>query len=152
MLWDKSFVFLVVVSIYLFFGNKLYIFYVMGHYWRTSIDPSPPASPRFDLIYSPTQSGVSWPKVHPACLGAVRRNVAALVDVPSPGAQRINSSFADDLELEPERHSNLSPASTVSQWVEAWAHISAVLFFFSFFFFINEHVGERFRSSFPICH
>lgn len=123
MLWDKSFVFLVLASIYLFFGNKLYPTsvrgysrrYVMGHYWRTSINPSPPASPRFDLIYSPTQSGVSWPKVHPACLGAVRRNVATLVDVPSPGAQRINSSFADDLELEPERHSNLSPASTVSQ-------------------------------------
>lgn len=137
--WDTSSVFLVLVS---FYSSTYFLvtnftqraFEAMGGYWRTSIDQSPPASPRFDLLHSPIQSGAPWPKVQPACLCAVRRNAAALLDAPSPGAQRINASFADDLELESERLSNLSPASTLSQWVQTWASAFALLFFLLFFF------------------
>ncbi|CAJ1049236.1 potassium voltage-gated channel subfamily KQT member 1.1 isoform X1 [Xyrichtys novacula] len=38
-----------------------------------------------------------------------------LLDVPSPGPLQRNCSFADDLELEPERYNELAPAASVSQ-------------------------------------
>lgn len=49
---------------------------------------------------------------------AVKTN-PGLLDVPSPGPLQRNSSFADDLELEPERYSQLAPAASVAQLTEA---------------------------------
>ncbi|XP_075874275.1 potassium voltage-gated channel subfamily KQT member 1.1 isoform X2 [Nelusetta ayraudi] len=78
----------------------------------------------------------------------VRRNVAALVDVPSPGAQRINSSFADDLELEPERHSNLSPASTVSQLTDS--HRKAIRVIQRMRYFVAKRNFQQARKPYDV--
>ncbi|XP_034535070.1 potassium voltage-gated channel subfamily KQT member 1.1 [Notolabrus celidotus] len=47
----------------------------------------------------------------------VKTNPSLLV--PSPGPLQRNSSYADDLELEPERYNQLAPAASVSQLTES---------------------------------
>uniref|UniRef100_A0A7N6FDP7 Potassium voltage-gated channel subfamily KQT member 1 n=1 Tax=Anabas testudineus TaxID=64144 RepID=A0A7N6FDP7_ANATE len=79
-----------------------------------------PTSPRVPSITfdSAFDSGRELSSDVYSTVGTVKRN-AGLLDAHSSGPLQRNCSFADDLELESERDSDLVPASSVSQLTES---------------------------------
>ncbi|XP_073321037.1 potassium voltage-gated channel subfamily KQT member 1.1 [Pagrus major] len=77
----------------------------------------------------------------------VKRN-PGLRDVHSPGPLRRNCSFADDLELEPERHSELYPATSVSQLTES--HRKAIRVIQRMRYFVAKRNFQQARKPYDV--
>ncbi|XP_076594643.1 potassium voltage-gated channel subfamily KQT member 1.1 [Chaetodon auriga] len=77
----------------------------------------------------------------------VKRN-PGLLDVHSPTPLRRNCSFADDLELEPERHGELSPATSVSQLTES--HRKAIRVIQRMRYFVAKRKFQQARKPYDV--
>ncbi|XP_036950191.1 potassium voltage-gated channel subfamily KQT member 1.1 isoform X2 [Acanthopagrus latus] len=77
----------------------------------------------------------------------VKRN-PGLLDIHSPGPLQRNCSFADDLELEPERHSELYPATSVSQLTES--HRKAIRVIQRMRYFVAKRNFQQARKPYDV--
>ncbi|XP_041793605.1 potassium voltage-gated channel subfamily KQT member 1.1 [Chelmon rostratus] len=77
----------------------------------------------------------------------VKRN-PGLLDVHSPSPLRRNCSFADDLELESERHSELSPATSMSQLTES--HRKAIRVIQRMRYFVAKRKFQQARKPYDV--
>ncbi|KAE8297584.1 Potassium voltage-gated channel subfamily KQT member 1 [Larimichthys crocea] len=77
----------------------------------------------------------------------VKRN-PALLDVHSPGPLQRNCSFADDLELEPERYNELYPVSTMSQLTES--HRKAIRVIQRMRYFVAKRNFQQARKPYDV--
>ncbi|KAM3625688.1 uncharacterized protein V6R79_016099 [Siganus canaliculatus] len=77
----------------------------------------------------------------------VKRNPGAL-DVQSPGPLRRNGSFADDLELEAERHTELFPVTSVSQLTES--HRKAIRVIQRMRYFVAKRNFQQARKPYDV--
>ncbi|XP_023248909.1 potassium voltage-gated channel subfamily KQT member 1 isoform X1 [Seriola lalandi dorsalis] len=77
----------------------------------------------------------------------VKRN-PGLLDVHSPGPLRRNCSFADDLELEAERDSELAPAASVSQLTES--HRKAIRVIQRMRYFVAKRNFQQARKPYDV--
>lgn len=94
----------------------------------SELSPSSPVGLSFDPaldrgadVYSSvgTEQEQSWSSLNSLHVNNSVKKTAGLLEVPPPDAPlHRNCSFADDLEVEPERDSGLTPAFTVSQLTE----------------------------------
>ncbi|CAB1420408.1 unnamed protein product [Pleuronectes platessa] len=71
-----------------------------------------------------------------------------LLDVQSPGPLQRNCSFADDLELEPERYSELAPVSSVSQMTES--HRKAIRVIQRMRYFVAKRNFQQARKPYDV--
>ncbi|XP_070762147.1 potassium voltage-gated channel subfamily KQT member 1.1 [Enoplosus armatus] len=71
-----------------------------------------------------------------------------LLDVHSPGPLQRNCSFADDLELEPERYSELTPATSVSQLTES--HRKAIRVIQRMRYFVAKRNFQQARKPYDV--
>ncbi|XP_044211348.1 potassium voltage-gated channel subfamily KQT member 1.1 isoform X3 [Thunnus albacares] len=71
-----------------------------------------------------------------------------LLDVHSPGPLRRNCSFADDLELESERESELAPATSVSQLTES--HRKAIRVIQRMRYFVAKRNFQQARKPYDV--
>nr|XP_046250628.1 potassium voltage-gated channel subfamily KQT member 1.1 [Scatophagus argus] len=93
------------------------------------------------------QSWTSLSSLHFSSPSPVKRN-AGLLDIPSPGPLQRNCSFADDLELESERHSSLSPATSVSQLTES--HRKAIRVIQRMRYFVAKRNFQQARKPYDV--
>ncbi|XP_070822010.1 potassium voltage-gated channel subfamily KQT member 1.1 [Chaetodon trifascialis] len=77
----------------------------------------------------------------------VKRN-PGLLDVHSPTPLRRNCSFADDLELESERHGELSPATSVSQLTDS--HRKAIRVIQRMRYFVAKRKFQQARKPYDV--
>ncbi|XP_051234876.1 potassium voltage-gated channel subfamily KQT member 1.1 [Dicentrarchus labrax] len=77
----------------------------------------------------------------------VKKN-PGLLDVHSPGPLQRNCSFADDLELEPERDSELTPATSVSQLTES--HRKAIRVIQRMRYFVSKRNFQQARKPYDV--
>ncbi|XP_044057512.1 potassium voltage-gated channel subfamily KQT member 1.1 isoform X2 [Siniperca chuatsi] len=71
-----------------------------------------------------------------------------LLDVHSPGPLQRNCSFADDLELEPERYLELAPATSVSQLTES--HRKAIRVIQRMRYFVAKRNFQQARKPYDV--
>ncbi|KAI3377396.1 hypothetical protein L3Q82_008585 [Scortum barcoo] len=77
----------------------------------------------------------------------VKRN-PGLLDVQSPGPLQRNCSFADDLELESERHTDLAPVTSVSQLTES--HRKAIRVIQRMRYFVAKRNFQQARKPYDV--
>uniref|UniRef100_A0A3Q3WHY3 Potassium voltage-gated channel subfamily KQT member 1 n=1 Tax=Mola mola TaxID=94237 RepID=A0A3Q3WHY3_MOLML len=107
-------------------------------------------------VYSTVGTGT----VYSACMPLVHWFVSQLINsrtvprnpgllgVHYPGPLRRNCSFGDDLELESERHSNLSPATSMSQLTEA--HRKAIQVIQRMRYFVAKRNFQQARKPYDV--
>uniref|UniRef100_A0A8C2W9E7 Potassium voltage-gated channel subfamily KQT member 1 n=1 Tax=Cyclopterus lumpus TaxID=8103 RepID=A0A8C2W9E7_CYCLU len=88
-------------------------------------------------VYSTVGTGTPPPERRPG-----------LLDVHSPGPPQKNCSFADDLDPEPERHSELAPVSSVSQLTES--HRKAIRVIQRMRYFVAKRNFQQARKPYDV--
>ncbi|TKS69527.1 Potassium voltage-gated channel subfamily KQT member 1 [Collichthys lucidus] len=109
-------------------------------------DPTSPTIPSitYDSVFD---SGRELSSDVYSTVGTVKRN-PALLDVHSPGPLQRNCSFADDLELEPERYNELYPVSTMSQLTES--HRKAIRVIQRMRYFVAKRNFQQARKPYDV--
>uniref|UniRef100_A0A3Q1B778 Potassium voltage-gated channel subfamily KQT member 1 n=1 Tax=Amphiprion ocellaris TaxID=80972 RepID=A0A3Q1B778_AMPOC len=95
---------------------------------------------------SPTIPSITYDS-SAVCDGAVKRN-PGLLEVQSQSALQRNCSFADDLEMESERDSELLPASSVSQLTES--HRKAIRVIQRMRYFVAKRNFQQARKPYDV--
>uniref|UniRef100_A0AAQ5Z661 Potassium voltage-gated channel subfamily KQT member 1 n=1 Tax=Amphiprion ocellaris TaxID=80972 RepID=A0AAQ5Z661_AMPOC len=108
--------------------------------------PTSPTIPSitYDSVFD---SGRELSSDSAVCDGAVKRN-PGLLEVQSQSALQRNCSFADDLEMESERDSELLPASSVSQLTES--HRKAIRVIQRMRYFVAKRNFQQARKPYDV--